>query len=104
MRALKTIVIGLGVALVVGFGLLIYGLTQNWHRLAGTARLGAGQGAGWGDVMLGQPAASRLRAMAAVGNHLVLHVVDTEGARERLLVVDPASGALVGTFWMTGTP
>lgn len=101
MQALKTIVIGLGVVLVLGFGLLIYGLTQNWHRLA---RQAAGPSAGWGEVALRQPPAARLRAMQAMGNHLALHVSEGDGARERVVVVDPASGAVVGTFWMAERP
>jgi hypothetical protein len=109
MQALKTIVIGLGVVLVLGFGLLIYGLTQNWHRLASPARPAAGQSAGWGEVALRQPPQAHLRAMQAVGNHLALHLVDAEGAegdgaRERVVVVDPASGAVVGTFWLAEGP
>lgn len=100
MQALKTIVIGLGMALVLGFGLLIYGLTQNWHRLASTARTSAG----WGDVALRQPATSRVRAMQAVGSHLILHMEDRDEARERLIVLDPANGAVVGTFWVTVGP
>lgn len=104
MRALKTIVIGLGILLVVGFGLLIYGLTQNWHRLAGTPRPGVAAESGWGDVMLRQPAGTRIRGLAAAGGHVVVQLGDGEGARERLVVLDPASGAVVGTFWIAEAP
>lgn len=105
MRVLKTIVIGLGAVLVLGFGLLIYGLTQNWHRVVGPApRLTVGSAAGWGAVALQQPPAARLRAVTAAGDLVVLHVGEDDAARDRLIVLNPASGAVVGTFWMTQAP
>lgn len=102
MQALKTIVISLGVVLVLGFGLLIYGLTQNWHRLSDTAKPAGARN--WGDVALRQPSAARLRAIEAVGSHLALHMSEGDGVRERVVVVDPASGAVVGTFWIAERP
>lgn len=98
MQALKTIVITLGVALVVGFGLLVYGVTQNWHRLSDAAKPASPRN--WGEVTLGGPAT--LRAMSAVGGLLVVQVEEGAGdaARTKLLVLDPATGATVGSFVM----
>lgn len=101
MQALKTIVITLGVVLVAGFGLLIYGLTQNWHRLTDVAKPASLRS--WGEVA---PAAgpATVRAMTAVDNLLVVQVEEGAGdtARTKLLVLDPATGATVGTFVVPG--
>ncbi|MBV8536367.1 MAG: hypothetical protein JO128_12285 [Alphaproteobacteria bacterium] len=110
MRALKTIVITLGVLVIGGFGLLVYGLSQNWHRLSTPPlppdlRLIAGAKAPvptWGHVGLGQPADSRIQSVTQAGNLVVLQIVS--GGDERLVVLDPASGAVVGTFEVTDKP
>ena len=105
MRALKTIVFTLGALVVVAFGLLVYGLSQNWHRLstppqpAATAKTPA---ATWGHVGLGQPADSRIQSVTPAGTLIVVQVVS--GGDERLVVLDPASGAVVGTFGVTDKP
>ncbi len=105
MRALKTIVITLGALVILAFGLLVYGLSQNWHRLstpsqpAATAKTPA---ATWGHVGLGQPADSRIQSVTPAGSLIVVQVVS--GGDERLVVLDPASGAVVGTFGVTDKP
>jgi len=109
MRALKTIVFTLGALVIVAFGLLVYGLSQNWHRLSGppsgsqpAAAAAKAPAAAWGHVGLGQPADSRIESVTAAGNLIVLQVVS--GGDERLVVLDPASGAVVGTFGVTDKP
>ena len=102
MHALKTIVISLSVALILGLGLLVYGLTQNWHRMAGTAP--PVPAAGWGSVALQQAPEARLRAVTAAGDTLALHVSEADGARDRVIVVNPANGAVLGTFWIGAAP
>ena len=114
MRALKTIVVVLGALIILAFGLLVYGLSQNWHRLNAPAPTAAqvpvpraAEGpakpeAAWGHVSLGLPADSRIQSVTPVGNFVVVHVAS--GGDERLLVLDPATGAVVGTFAVTGKP
>lgn len=114
MRALKTIVATLGALVIVAFGLLVYGLSQNWHRLSSPSPVSAqppnpqsmtaakAPAATWGHVGLGQPADSRIQSVTAAGNLIVLQVVS--GGDERLVVLDPASGAVVGTFGVTDKP
>jgi hypothetical protein len=109
MRGLKTIVAVLTVLLVGALGVFVYGLSQNWHRAtsaappaAAPAAAAAFQGKSWGRVTLGQPADSRVQAVTAVGNLVVVQV--TSGGDERLLVLDPATGAVVGTFALTDRP
>jgi hypothetical protein len=107
MHTLKTIVIALGVVLVAGFGLLIYGLTQNWHRTAGapaasvtTARVPVA-GATWGNIPVGT-ANERIAGVTASGELVVVHVTGDQGGR--LVVVDPRNGRVVGTFVMGSAP
>lgn len=102
MQALKTIVISLGAALVVGFGLLIYGLTQNWHRLTEAPKTSPSRN--WGEVVLGGTGPATIRGMTAVEGRLVVQIEEIErGApRTRLVVLDPASGAMLGSFIVPG--
>jgi hypothetical protein len=102
MRAVKTIVIVMSVVLVAGFGLLIFGLTQNWHRATEPAApvVTAGSLRAWGSVGLGQPPGSKVVGMTASGNLVVLHLTLPDG-NDRIVVVDPARGAVTGTFGVT---
>ena len=119
MRALKTIVFVLGLLVVGAFGLLVYGLSQNWHRLStppaaapapATAPAAATTAAGragaavaaWGHVGLGLPADTRIQSVTTAGNLVVVRV--TSGGDERLIVLDPATGSVVGTFGVTDKP
>jgi hypothetical protein len=100
MRAVKTIVIVMSVVLVAGFGLLIFGLTQNWHRAteaAAPAPLPGGSMRAWEPATLGQPAGSKVVGMTAAGNLVVLHIALPTGD-ERIVVVDPTRGIVAGTF------
>jgi|GEM_PF-2547122 len=110
MQALKTIVITLGAVIVAGFGLLIYGLTQNWHRSvtpppavqpAAPAVQSTAPAGSWGSVTLGNPN-ERITGVTASGDLLVVQLSD--GQANRLLVVDPRSGQVVGAFAAGGTP
>jgi hypothetical protein len=102
MRAVKTIVIVMSVLLIAGVGLLIYGITQNWHRATEPAApvVTVGGLRAWGSVGLGQPEGSKVVGMAASGNLVVLHLALPDGS-DRIVVVDPARGAVTGTFGVT---
>ncbi len=113
MRALKTIVVALGALIIAAFGILVYGLSQNWHRLnappgatattaPGPAAVPGKSPAVWGRVDLGQPADSHIQSVTSAGNLVVVQVAS--GSDERLVVLDPATGAIVGTFAVTGKP
>ncbi len=112
MRALKTIVITLGVVLLGGMGLLIYGLSQNWHRgaeapprpgAAATAPLAtAPLATGWGRAVLGDAAAGRVSAVTAAGDLLAVHLRGERG--DRVVIVDPRTGGVVGTFTVGDAP
>jgi len=101
MRALKTIVFSLGLVLLGGLGLLIYGLSQNWHRATETPAATRAvappiAGAGWGRVALGDGAAGRVESVSPAGDLIAVHLRGERG--DRVVVVDPRSGAIVGSF------
>ncbi len=109
MRTLKTIVITLAVLIVVGSGVLLYGLSQNWHKLseaqapATPAAAPAAQApANCGQVSLGLTADSRVQSITPAGRVVVVQVVSNSD--ERLVVLDPATGAVVGTFLLGQRP
>lgn len=110
MRTLKTIVITLGALLIAGFGMLIYGLSHNWHKLAdaqpaASAPAPARQAPAltpWGRVSLGLSPDSRIQGITRAGRVVVVQVVSNSD--ERLVVLDPATGAVVGTFLLGERP
>lgn len=105
MRALKTIVVVLGVLILVAFGLLVYGLSQNWQRVVAPAAAPVASRkppASWGRASLSLPPDSHIQSVTPAGNLVVVQVA--AGSDERLVVLDPATGAVVGTFALTGKP
>lgn len=105
MRAIKTIVVVLGALIIVAFGLLVYGLSQNWQRASRPATTATAAPAAvktWGRANLGLPADSHIQSVTPAGNLVVVHVVS--GSEERLLVLDPATGTVVGTFSAADKP
>jgi hypothetical protein len=107
MRALKTIVITLGVVLLGGMGLLIYGLSQNWHRAADAPprpgpAVTAPLATGWGRVALGDATGSRVGALTAAGDLVAVHLRGERG--DRVVIVDPRTGSVVGTFTVGDAP
>ena len=102
MRALKITVVVLSLALLGGFGLLVFGLSQNWHRLGEAPRADIATPRSWGEVNLRQAAGTRVLGVTASGNLVLLQVEDASGAGQRLLVLDPARGAVIGTFVVGG--
>ena len=110
MRALKTLVIVLGIAVLVGFGALVAGLVYKANRLAdetGTPRVRAesvppvvaAARAPWGRVALEQPAGTRIQSVTSNGEYIVLHLyTGAPGEDERVVVVDAATGLVMGTI------
>ncbi len=117
MKALKVLVIGMGTLIVVGLGLLGYGLYRNTHRLSVPAAsnapavtapsapvsAGAGRpaalagpvGESYFSTELPVPAGSRFEQMTTAGDRIVLRFTGADG--DRLLVVDPHNGQIAGT-------
>lgn len=104
MRALKTIVTALGLVLLGAMGLLIYGLSQNWHRAtqapAAVTRPASPTpplaGGGWGRIELGDSPGWRVESIAPAGDLVAVHLRGERG--DRVVIVDPRSGTVAGTF------
>jgi hypothetical protein len=117
MQALKGLVAGLGLLIVILTGALIWGLYQksnnpDFKPLAGlfgsTSSPGAASSAAPApaatfstaafSTALALPAECRIADMATTNGRLFLRI---EGGPDcdRVVAVDPASGAVVGTIW-----
>lgn len=105
MKALKVLVIFMSVLLAGGLALLGYGVATKLHRPASVpARPAADRPAApaaerpdtFGTIAVPLPAGARVAGMAAAGDRVVLHL--TGGGSDRLLVLNPATGTVAGTF------
>ena len=86
MRALKILVVGMGVLIVLGTLALVAVVVQ---RMAG-----AGEGAVFTERSLGQPAGTRILGVAVAEGRLAVLVARPDG--ERVLLVDPRDGRVLG--------
>lgn len=113
MAALKALVIGMGVLIVAGTVTLVVLLVQRsgggappgrGAHVATELRAAAGGAEGRPiggapqlrpfNVVLGEPAGSRVAGIAAAGGALAIWVVRPDG--ERVVLVDPATGLTTG--------
>ncbi|MDO8605182.1 MAG: hypothetical protein Q7R40_01480 [Phaeospirillum sp.] len=107
MKALKGLVAFLGLLLVVGLGVLGYGLYTNAHLKGAKAGAAAPSSppattAEFGTVQIPLPAGSRIEQMIGVGDRVVLRLVG--GGPEKLLVIDPGQGRVAGAFVLAPEP
>lgn len=108
IKALRLLVIGLGACVVLAFGVLVAVIMTRGGRPAEEAAaprastdppLVAAERAPWGRVVLEQPTGTRIVSVTASGEYIVLHLyTGAPGQDERLLVLDPANGGIVGTY------
>ena len=83
---------------MLGLGLLVYGVAQ---RFGGVGRTAAP--AGWDLVKLGEPAGTRIGGVSSQAGAIVLHLyTGNPGTDERLVLIDAASGKVVGRVAVTG--
>jgi hypothetical protein len=102
MKALKVLVLFMAIILVVGFGFLIWGLsgagrsTSN-HAAPELAKSGpAAPTLEYGMVKVELPPGGKVDQILSVRDKIVVRVVGM--GHEQLLVLDAASGHLVGGF------
>lgn len=94
MRALKALVIGMGVLIVAGLIVVVVTIAN---------RGGVARPTGFDTAGLGLPAGSEIAAIEAVGDRLAVHV-RIPGEGDRILIVDPADGTIVGRIAPEGAP
>lgn len=113
LRALKFLVIGMGVAIIVGTAVVVATIVQRadagWGdaRSTGsaveTAAPGAASHPGFGTRTLDVPRGGRIVDMIAEGDRLFVRLETSEGT-PRIVVLDTATGARLGTFEVRESP
>ncbi|MBP6769107.1 MAG: hypothetical protein KA171_15115 [Reyranella sp.] len=92
---LKVLVIGMGLLIVVGF---VVAVAEIARRIStpNAGRSPASDGSRFTE-RIALPSGARVVSMNAVGDRLVVHV-ETQGGPASAYIVDPRSGALLGTI------
>jgi hypothetical protein len=100
MRAIKGLVIFMGVLLISGVALMGYGIfhQKGSHKVAFTAPAVPQ----FDTIQVPLPAGGRIEQMVVAGDRVVLRV-QAAGA-ERLMVLDPTQGRMVGSFVLAPEP
>lgn len=108
MQAVKALVIGLGVMIVAGIGLLVYGIAQKAadpsFRLF-TSRSGGGGGSGgsgpsgFGEARIALPDGCSLLDLRPDGQKLYLHI-GPAGSCERIIILNSGTGQVLGSIWL----
>jgi hypothetical protein len=98
MRALKLLVIVMGVAIVVGVVVLVAVMAARLSGRGGPATAG-----GFGRTQVELPAGATIAEMQGAGDRLVLRLV-VSGGPQQLLVIDTGSGKALGTIELRPQP
>jgi len=106
MKALKILVISMGLLIVIGIGLVGYGLTRKTPRpeavaTPGTAEAVAPPAAPFA-FQYPAPKGAKLEQVLTAGDRLVLRYSSPDG--DRLLFLDTHSGQLAGTILLPSEP
>jgi hypothetical protein len=114
MRALKALVTIMAVIIVIGTGAVIWGIARQASKLSEPpeasppltgASIVSDERAPWQDLVLAQPPGTRIATVTSAGDVVILHLfTETPGRDERLVVVDPGSGILLGTITLGARP
>jgi hypothetical protein len=99
MRALKILVIVMGVMLVVGFAALVMVIAGRVSRGGPAATAAHGFTAPPIDI----PRGARIEAMTAGPDRLIVALALPDGGRQ-LVVIDPAKGVRLGTIELHPVP
>jgi hypothetical protein len=99
MRALKILVVVLGIMLIVGFAALIAVIAGRLSRSGPAANAPRAFTAAAIDI----PRGARIEAMTAGADRVVLGLVLPEGGRQ-LLIIDLATGARLGAIELHAAP
>jgi hypothetical protein len=101
MRALKALVIVMGLIIVIGVGIVIVTIVNRLQNKTPTAATEVGGNAQLGDVVLPLPAGCRVAEMTSANDRLWLRLEPLTGnsadaACADILILDPATGTVVG--------
>ena len=103
MKAIKGLVVFMGVLLLAGLGLLGYGVTtQVGKKPRPAAAATAVPGTAFGAVAVPVPAGAKVEQTLVVGERVVLRL--TGAGAERFVVLDPADGTVAGSFVLSPEP
>ena len=97
MRALKILVVVMGIMLVGGFVALIISIAYMAKHRQEAVPAASAAPASYTAPAVGLPSGARIETMALSTNRLVLSIITPDGNRE-LLVLDPATGRRLGTI------
>ena len=101
MRAIKALVAFMGVLLIAGLAVLGWGLYSQAGKISTKGKRPVSAAVtDFGAVAVPVPAGARVEQALVAADRLVLRLKDAAGP-DRLLVLDPASGAIVGSFVLT---
>ena len=111
MRALKALVIVMGVLILAGMGLVAYAIVKRVaapERVAQPAAPSALPASAapphpFGPVEISLPSGARIARTRTSGERLIVEL-ELAGGGERLLVIDLATGGLVGTIDLKPQP
>jgi hypothetical protein len=103
MQAVKLLVVGLGVMILAGVGLLVYGITQKAanpdYKMFRTGGGSGERGIAFGETRVPLPEGCAVAEMISDGTRLYLRV-GPAGACERILILEAATGRLLGSVWL----
>ena len=99
LRALKVLVVVMGLLIVAGFAVIA---TELVLRMAST-RTESAQATTPYDTSLGLPAGSRIVDLVATNDRVTLHVRLPDGS-DRLVLIDPRSGSVTARFALSVSP
>ena len=109
MQALKALVIGMGILILVAMAVLAVTIYKRATAPGGERVIEAGQrtgvapGLAFGTVDLPIPEGAQVEEMNAVDDRLTLRLRLNDGSA-RIMVMDLTSGALLGTLLLQPTP
>lgn len=93
---LKVLVIVMGLLIVAGFIVVAAEIARRMSTPNAARPPASGAASGFSE-RIALPPGARVVSMSAVGDRLVVHV-ETQGGPAAAYVVDPRSGALLGTI------
>ena len=108
MRALKALVIGMGIIIVIGIAIVVVTIVNRMMQTKTPAVTMANGSARLGDIVLPMPAGCQVAEMTSADNRIWLRLQPLTGnsadaACADILILDPATGSVVGRL-IPGTP